>query len=791
MSLSAIDFISPKITLYYNGRKSHVSNIGGFFSVCLLVAIILFIFYIIWDVLVDPKIISSLIYEHYLNKKIVQPLNYKGINHFIQLYSQKDDEWLENYDKKSIIIYSIKGNQTISRENPQNNLDNIEHWLYDKCEKIYGINDNLFSKISNKIPNYKNSICLRYYYNINTKEYYEIGFDGFVTPNLETNKIFEKKDIYKIIVEKCNNYSFIINKFGYSCNNEDDINNYLEKYSEIFTYFSDNQVMPINFNSPLEKYFYSISSVIDKNFFFQNNIIFSPIKLMTGSSLLRKSNKEEISHILRNHYSNNIANNANSKIIGVFNFYLDNKIIIYQRKYNNLLDAIAHLGGALKILYFIFQIINYYNYEYTSLEHTRDLFYITTGIDFNPNASEQKESFLEKRHMTNHNYKIKVFNNNNIINTEEVNNKINKNYYHTRTEKKKSNKGYFDKKTSTKKNFLFQLNKNRDTFLSKRSQTKYINNVNEMPMGKQLGIRSRDKKRKSYLSQGYFLPKNENSMISKNQTIYDNDLSNNEIISNNDRNYMIHFKEGTLKCDSPHRTSHETNLLKAKGKTKTRKFAKKSFLAPTENITDLLTKNLDYYNNGRHKSVNFTNQRRMLENNNSLNTRQGIFGKNSSGFIDSSKQILVNNSKGPLMLFNNKIKFENNYDNYSRIPTLINNNDFFNNTMANIPNNSNDVNAILKNLIHNKIKFLIPENKKKTNILGTPEKKIIFFDFLKSLLVYKRKNENKICLLNSFRTKLLSEEHIYRIFINLYLILKVFQMEETHKFEINELYNNL
>ena len=269
MSLSTIDFISPKITLYYNGRKSHVSNIGGFFSVCLLVAIILFIFYIIWDVLVDPKIISSLIYEHYLNKKIVQPLNYKGINHFIQLYSHKDDEWLENYDKKSIIIYSIKGNRTISRENLQNNLDNIEHWLYDKCEKIYGINDNLFSKISNKIPNYKNSICLRYYYNINTKEYYEIGFDGFVTPNLETNKIFEKKDIYKIIVEKCNNYSFIINKFGYSCNNEDDINNYLEKYSEIFTYFSDNQVMPINFNSPLEQYFYSISSVIDKNFFFK------------------------------------------------------------------------------------------------------------------------------------------------------------------------------------------------------------------------------------------------------------------------------------------------------------------------------------------------------------------------------------------------------------------------------------------------------------------------------------------------------------------------------------------
>ena len=62
MSLSAIDFISPKITLYYNGRKSHVSNIGGFFSLCLFVANFLFIFYIICDVLVDSKITSLLIY---------------------------------------------------------------------------------------------------------------------------------------------------------------------------------------------------------------------------------------------------------------------------------------------------------------------------------------------------------------------------------------------------------------------------------------------------------------------------------------------------------------------------------------------------------------------------------------------------------------------------------------------------------------------------------------------------------------------------------------------------------
>ena len=102
------------------------------------------------------------------------------------------------------------------------------------------------------------------------------------------------------------------------------------------------------------------------------------------------------------------------------------------------------------------------------------------------------------------------------------------------------------------------------------------------------------------------------------------------------RNYIINFKEGTLKWDSPYIASHEINTLKNKGKNKSRKIAKKSFLAHNENIVDLLTKNLDSNNNGRYKSVNFSNQRRMLESNNSLNNRRGFFGKNSSGFINES-----------------------------------------------------------------------------------------------------------------------------------------------------------
>ena len=45
--------------------------------------------------------------------------------------------------------------------------------------------------------------------------------------------------------------------------------------------------------------------------------------------------------------------------------------------------------------------------------------------------------------------------------------------------------------------------------------------------------------------------------------------------------------------------------------------------------------------------------------------------------------------------------------------------------------------------------------------------------------------------LDNFRKKLLSEEHLYKVHINLYLLEKIFQIDETYKFNFNELYNNL
>lgn len=786
MSLSLIDFISPKITLYYNGHSSHISQIGGILSFFLISLITVITFYIFWDIFINPKIISSFAYEKYNNKKIYFSLNFSELNHFIQIYT--DDGEFSDYDNRNIIIYSLKDNHTSSFD--KINLEITEHWVYSNCNKILENNKNFFSEISKEIPNYSKSICLRFYYNPNTKQYYEIGYKGYIAPKLETNKFFERKNIYKIIIEKCINNSFITNKFGYICNNEYTINNYLNIYSTIFNYFSNNQIIPLNYKSPLEKYFDSVISTINVNTYFENNIFFSPIKLLNDKNIFQnKSTEQNLSFILDNHYSyNNIFTRENSQIIGCFNFYLNNKILIYQRRYLNIFEAISHMGGIVKILFFIFKLINYFNHRYTALEHIRQLFSINTGIDFNITNVDENEIILDKKHLNNLNYRIKVFNNNNIINAENNINHKTIRTYHGKDNKKKMKIGQEQKnigKINIFNNNLSNnnLSRNHDTFISRRSQTKYMNNIIQPAMRKQY-----TKRRKSYLSQGYKIYKPDKadySILSKNCSVYENDIIN-EKISNDKTNInnsnILFLKEGPLKNDSTHR------IALIKKDTKKNKLNKKIKPIKTSNENNFLfMKNSD--NKGRHKSVNLTHQKKILDNNNSLN-KYNFFGKHSTGLVDdSSKQVLLNNSKLPLTFHNSK----NQCDNYRRISSIINNNDIFTNNKTNILNtNSNmDPSLFLKNLIHNKIKFIIPEFKNNTKYFGIFEKTINCLDYFKSLFAINGKKENKICLLNNFRNKLLSEEHIYRVFINLYLLEKIFQIDETYKFDFNELYNNL
>ena len=65
-----------------------------------------------------------------------------------------------------------------------------------------------------------------------------------------------------------------------------------------------------------------------------------------------------------------------------------------------------------------------------------------------------------------------------------------------------------------------------------------------------------------------------------------------------------------------------------------------------------------------------------------------------------------------------------------------------------------------------------------------------FGNYLASLLFYK-KPRNYYSILEQFRKKLLSEEHFFRTHNFLYLFEKSFDLQESKKIDIIELYKNL
>jgi hypothetical protein len=337
-------------------------------------------------------------------------------------------------------------------------------------------------------------------------------------------------------------------------------------------------------------------------------------------------------------------------------------------------------------------------------------------------------------------------------------------------------------------------NYNYDT---KRTQTKFSSTFKQM--GKQFTLKN---KRKSYMSQGFLMKIKDYSAYSKNQSIVDIDNYNDKIsnLNGNDNNMSSalllkdlkekDIKEGINKYDS--KNMGESNSKRMKKKANLKRNLGNPIFERVEATQINNIKKIDPNIKGRHKSVNFGNQRgNFLFSANLLGIKNTFFGKNSSEYVnDSSKQIMIP-TKSPFQVHNSKFQIEKNKnDDLVSRPSLFNNNE--NNNLNTIIYNANaETASYLKTIIQSKIKLIIPEVKQDCTIVNFLDRKLKYTEFIKNFFTCYKKTENSIDLISNFRTKLLSEEHMYKVYINLYLLEKIFEIDETYRFDINELYNNL
>ena len=352
------DYLSPPITLYHSGKRTHTSNIGGFLTIVEIIAIVTSIVILLFTSYTRTSSLSF--YKKYETDYNTFYFNESEIFHFF--YLQSNINYGEKYDHNKYIRIFSYTNISFSYIN-QSSLIDTDHWLYDLCE----------DEIENKIEienqysesNISNYMCLKYYYNIDTNKYYTKNESGFKYPYI--NKLMN----YNINVEKCVNDSHSIFYFNNSCANEKEINNYIKAHNEIFLYYNDHNVLQNNPKNP----FFTTLSYTKFNLYPENNIFteiyninIAPLKIVTNEDI---ANKKQVKTKKQN--NSYIKDSSNQKFILKENNYLLLKNVFELNKYSHIYkkhyalfftDILPKIGGFIQLYHFIFYFLNYIYYKY-------------------------------------------------------------------------------------------------------------------------------------------------------------------------------------------------------------------------------------------------------------------------------------------------------------------------------------------------------------------------------------------------------------------------------------------
>ena len=389
--LNDLDFLSPPITLYHYGKNKHSSKIGGVLTLIGIALCTGYILYLFSDIF-SHKSLSLLHYKKYEYEAGKYTFDKNGIFHFLQLYNKKTENHYGKYDQKYIRAF-ISSQMNEYPFNPKS-IENNNHWVYDLCEN--NLND-IDQYLFNEIDNLKNGICIKYFYDNNTKKYYNKTDKEFIYPFIEHGNARKDYTRLGIVIEKCNNNSILNNLLG-PCGTKEEIDNYIIENNVLYFYFIDNQVDPTDVYNPIKKYFNSISSGLTGTLYPVYNLNFNPLLVKSDYNLIIKNPQNKYSFIFDTNQKNSKSNSENTQILTVISFWMQNNFVVYERNYKKIIDAFSTIGGMIEILYYVLFFINYIYNKYKITFNTKNLFFkIYTGKEINfEDNNVVEEKFVKK-----------------------------------------------------------------------------------------------------------------------------------------------------------------------------------------------------------------------------------------------------------------------------------------------------------------------------------------------------------------------------------------------------------
>ena len=386
MFFKKFDFLSPPITLYFKGEKAHSSVISGILAIIAYSGIIGFSIYYALQ-FINRENPVAYFFNRYIEDAGTFPMNSSSMFSFLQMMNSKELLPKET-DFDSIRVIGLD-RITIDNYMKDNDLEHYNHWLYGNCNNEsdtegigYLVNQDKFTQ----------SACIRKYYDMNKKRYYDVGDSNFVWPVIHHGMSHPDANMYGVIVEKCRNDSLRTLSGAGLCKTPEYIKEYV--YSSYVRFILvDNYADVLNYEMPLTKYLFAVTNGVFSGTFTTNHLNFNPAQVLTDNGIFVESIKEEVSYIysfnekitsdqdlrLTDDQGNPILDeNGNEKIkqtgiIICFYFWMQNNLQLYQRKYQKFQDVLGDIGGLTSIILTVVAIINLLISDFIILLDTEEL----------------------------------------------------------------------------------------------------------------------------------------------------------------------------------------------------------------------------------------------------------------------------------------------------------------------------------------------------------------------------------------------------------------------------------
>ena len=476
MFLKKLDILSPPITLFANGEASHVSFFSAILSiVAYLIIIVSYFYYALKFINRDaPK---AYFVNRYIEDAGTFPVNATQMFHFIQI----EDPSIKKKLAFDYGAFRIVGFDSIFAEDYSKNpqiIETINHWVYGNCN-----NDTDTKGIGYLITQdyFEQSPCIRKYYDVTKKRYYETGEEGFRWPIIEKGCSNPKRTYYGLIMQRCDKASTLIQEQGPKCKNASEIDEIISNSSfnfEIIDHYAD----ILNYEKPFTKYLYEVTSEIANNYFAIQHLNFNPANILTHNGFFFDNQVKEEAYIFTQNDKQNINENTNGCLIGVF-YWMQNTLQYYERNYDRVQDILSDIGGISRTVSTFAFIINLLVHKYIVVLDTQDLVISKEQKNYNGRDVNQRPTILRKandimfppRRRTNQlqkhqndsqnqqstNYRrllkdpVDIYNN---IDSRNENNDLNKNFFFKRNNRVKYNSYNIRKEGGDMKNKNYQDN---------------------------------------------------------------------------------------------------------------------------------------------------------------------------------------------------------------------------------------------------------------------------------------------------------------------------------------------